>query len=124
MHPIEHFCCRNSVCADYGKRGLGNMKFQGYSGHTKQIRMVFCRTCKRYFSERAGTVLEQARLPKDKIAALLEHTREGCGVRRTSRLTGVATNTVMRYVHLAGRHAQQLHDELVAFSPADQGSAV
>lgn len=95
------------------------MKFQGYSGRTRQIRMVFCRTCKRYFSERAGTVLEQARLRNDKITALLEHTREGCGIRGTSRLTGVATNTVMRYVRLAGGHARQLHDELVAFSPAD-----
>jgi hypothetical protein len=34
-------------------------------------------------------------------------------------LTGVNKDTVVRYSLLAGRHAQQLHDELVAFSPSD-----
>ena len=49
----------------------------------------------------------------------LEHLREGCGTRATSRLVQVDKNTVTRYVRLAGPHAQRLHHELVAFSPAD-----
>ena len=58
------------------------------------------------------------------IVSLLAHIDEGCGVRKTSRLIGVNKNTVVRYSLLAGRHAKDLHDELVAFSPADAGGPV
>ena len=56
--------------------------------------------------------------PKEALA-LLEHLREGCGTRATSRLVKVDKNTVTRYLRLAGPHAHTLHHELVAFSPAD-----
>src|SRR5918994_1069424 len=103
MHPIEHLCCQNSQCPDAGRRGRGNLTFRGYSGKTRRIRMVYCRTCKARFSERKGTVLD--------------HIREGCGTRATSRLVKVDKNTVTRYIALAGAHAEPLHRELVAFSP-------
>jgi transposase-like protein len=54
----------------------------------------------------------------------LQHLQESCGVRQTGRLVGVNKNTVIRLAVLAGQHAQQLHDELVAFSPKDPGGAV
>jgi transposase-like protein len=123
MHPIEHFCCQNNDCPDRGLRAKGNLYFRGWSGRNRRIRMVYCRTCKKAFSERKGTPLEGGRLPEDKAVALLAHIREGCGTRATSRLAHVDKNTVTRYVRLAGPHAQQLHDEQVAFSPADPGGA-
>ena len=119
MHPIDPFCCQNTACPDQGQRGQGNLYFRGWSGRGQRIRMVYCRTCKKSFSERKGTPLEDSRLPLDKALALLEHVREGCGTRATSRLVKVDKNTVTRYVRLAGPHAQTLHHELVAFSPAD-----
>lgn len=119
MHPIEHFCCQNITCPDHGQRAKGNLYFRGWSGRNRRIRMVYCRTCKKSFSERKGTPLEDSRLPQDKALALLEHLREGCGTRATSRLVKVDKNTVTRYLRLAGPHAQTLHHELVAFSPAD-----
>ena len=48
---------------------------------------------------------------------MLEHLADGCGVRQTSRLAKVHRDTVARLAHKAGGHAQQLHDELVGFSP-------
>jgi transposase-like protein len=122
MLSIEHFLCHNPDCADLGKRGHGNLYFRGFSGHRQQIRMIYCRTCKAHFSERKGTVLEGARLDEDKVVAVLQHLQEGCGTRATSRLVGVNRNTVTRYARLAGGHARQLHEELVAFSPDDAGS--
>jgi hypothetical protein len=119
MVPIEHFCCRNSQCPDAGARGGGNLYFRGWSGKGRRIRLVYCRTCKRPFSERQGTVLEHARLPDDKVLAILKHIQEGCGTRSTSRLVDVDKNTVTRYLALAGAHAEKLHDELVALSPPD-----
>src|SRR3954453_3995602 len=115
---LEHFFCHNSACPDHGKRGHGNVYFRGWSGRDKQIRMVYCRTCKKSYSERKGTALERGQLPTDKAVSVLDHLREGCGVRATSRLTGVSRDTVSRYLARAGDQAKNLHDEFVAFSPS------
>ena len=123
MHTLEHFCCQELSCPDYGARGKGNLSFRGWSGTGKRIRMIFCRTCHAHCSERKGTLFEESRLPEEKALAILEHVREGCGTRPTSRMVGVGKDTVTRYIRRAGRHATQLHDELLAFSPSNQGSA-
>jgi transposase-like protein len=90
----------------------------------QQRRLLRCKTCKARFSERKGTPLQGAQLPEDKVVAVLSHIAEGVGVRKTARLCGVNKNTVVRYCLLAGEHAQQLHDDLVAFSPGDAGGPV
>jgi transposase-like protein len=116
MHDLERFCCQNADCADHGKRGHGNLTVCGHYGPTQQ-RLLYCRTCQARFSERKGTPLFDTRLPADKVLAVLHHLAEGCGIRQTARLVGVGKDTVVRYSLLAGEHARQLHDELVAFSP-------
>ena len=117
--PIEHFFCHNTGCPDHGKRGHGNVYFRGFSGRGQKIRMVYCRTCKRAHSERKGTALERSRLPPEKVVAVLDHVREGCGLRATSRLTGVSRDAISRTLAKAGEQAKGLHDELVALSPSD-----
>jgi hypothetical protein len=117
--PIGHFFCHNSACPDHGKRGHGNVYFRGFSGRDKRIRMVYCRTCKRSCSERKGTAFERSQLPPETVVSVLDHLREGCGIRATSRLTGVSRDTISRYLALAGDQSKNLHDELVAFSPDD-----
>src|SRR5882724_176977 len=115
---LARFCCQNSDCSDYGKRGLGNLRVCFRYG-PQQRRLLACRTCQKRFSERKGTPLFDSRLPDDKAVDVLNHIAEGVGVRKTSRLVGVNKDTVVRYSLLAGEHAHQLHDELVAFSPSD-----
>ena len=116
MDDLCRFCCQNEGCLDYGKRGHGNLTVcMRYGPH--QRRLLYCRTCKDRFSERKGTPLFDARLPQAKVVEVLQHVAEGVGVRQTSRLVGVSKDTVVRYSLRAGAHAQQLHDELVAFSP-------
>jgi len=68
---------------------------------------------------RALSAGEHAHLPPEKVAAILDHLREGCGTRSTSRLVDVDKNTVTRYVRLAGTHADRLHQELVASAPGN-----
>jgi transposase-like protein len=116
---IEQCFCHNSSCPDHGKRDHGNVYFRGWSGRDKRIRMVYCRTCKKAFSERKGTAFERSQLSTDKVVSVLDHIREGCGIRVTSRLTGVSRDTICRYIGLAGDQSKNLHDELVAFSPSD-----
>src|SRR5215207_8300672 len=117
--PIEHYFCHNTACRDHGKRGHGNVYFRGWSGRDQKIRMVYCRTCKRSYSERKGTALERSQLPADKAISVLQHLREGVGIRATSRLTGVSRDAISRHLARAGDQAKNLHDELVAFSPHD-----
>jgi transposase-like protein len=93
-------------------------------GKKKHLRLLYCRTCHARFSERKGTPFFQARLPEEKVESVLSHINEGCGVRQTGRLVGVNRGTVTRYSRLAGAHALSLHDELVAFSPSNQGGPV
>ena len=123
MDDLSLFCCQNPDCADYGQRGYGNLSVCARYG-PQQRRLLYCKACKARFSERKGTPLFDTRLPEDKVVAVLAHIAEGCGVRKTGRLVGVNKDTVVRYSLLAGQHAQQLHDELVAFSPSDPRSAV
>ena len=118
MDDLRVFCCQNPACLDYGHRDQGNLTVCGHYG-SAQRRLLYCRSCKARFSERKGTPLFEARLPPEKALALLEHLADGCGIRQTARLVGVSKDTVVRYAALAGQHAQQLHDELVAFSPPD-----
>jgi transposase-like protein len=115
---LSAFCCQNPDCPDHGLRGKGNLTAPMRYG-PQQRRLLRCRTCKARFSERKGTPLFGAQLPEGKVVALLHHIAEGVGVRKTGRLLGVNPNTVVRYCRLAGDHAQQLHDDLVAFSPGD-----
>lgn len=124
MDDLARFCCQNTECAAYGKRGAGNLTVCDRYGSNKQRRMLYCATCKARFSERKGTPLFRAILPEETIVAVLAHIDEGCGVRKTGRLVGVNKNTVIRYSVLAGQHAKELHDELVAFSPEDAGGPV
>jgi LacI family transcriptional regulator len=112
---LSAFCCQNPECPDYGQRGKGNLTVPMRYGRY-QRRLLRCKTCKARFSERKGTPLFGSALPADQVVAVLEHIAEGVGVRKTSRL--------VRYCLLAGEHAQQLHDELVAFSPRHPRSPV
>ena len=114
---LSSFCRLNPARTDLGKRGHGNLTATARYGPGKTRRVLRCRTRKARFSERKGTPLFDARLPTEKVESVLEHVAEGCGVRQTARLTGVSKDTVLRYSLRAGGHAQQLHDELVAFSP-------
>lgn len=124
MDDLARFCCQNTDCPDYGKRNAGNLTVCDRYGPNRQRRMLYCATCKARFSERKGTPFFRAQLTDQAIVSVLDHIREGCGVRKTSRLVGVNRNTVVRYSRLAGEHSKQLHDEFVAFSPSDPGGAV
>ena len=124
MDDLSRFFCLNKGCPDHGKRGPRNLSVTGRYGPAKARRMLRCRTCKARFSERKGTPLFDARLPPEKVESVLEHVAEGCGVRQAGRLCRAAPNTVARYSRIAGGHAREAHDGLVAISPPDERSPV
>jgi hypothetical protein len=116
---LSRFCCLRPDCPDFGQRGLGNLIVVGHYGKNQPIRLLYCRTCKARFSERKGTPWFRCGLPEDKAIDVIGHLADRNGVRATARRVGVTPNTVVRSARVVGEHAQQLHDELVAFSPSD-----
>lgn len=119
MDDLKSFCCQNPDCPDYGVRGGDNLRVAFRCGQQKQFRCLACRTCQQRFSERKGTALFRCLLSDDKVLAVFQHLQEGCGIRQTARLVGVNKNTVVRLAVVAGQHARDVHDEVVAFSPSD-----
>ena len=117
MDDLARFCCQNSRCPDFGRRDAGNLTVTGRLGKSRQLRLLYGRSCRARFSERKGTPLYRAHLPEDKVASILEHIREGCGVLKTARLVKVHPDTVSRYGRTAGQHSRTAHDELVAHTP-------
>lgn len=124
VDDLKNFCCQNPDCSDYGRRGLDNLRVCFRNGPNQERRVLACRTCQQRFSERKGTPLYRTKLAEDKTLSVLQHLQESCGVRQTSRLVGVNKNTVVRLAVVAGQHAKDLHDDLVAFSPSDARSPV
>jgi len=113
MDDLDKFCCPNKNCSQHGVRGEGNIRVRAYYG-PNNTRLLYCLICKQRFSERRGTVFFDSRLPEKTVVSILEHVVEGNGMRKTGRLVKVDPDTVSRYTQLAGEHAEQLHDELVA----------
>lgn len=119
MDDLARFCCQDPACSLYGRRGAGNLSVCGRYGKYDHIRLLYCNACKARFSERKGTPLFHSHLPPEKARSVLDHLSEGCGVRQTGRLVRVHRDSVVRLARMAGRHAHDAHDELVASSPSD-----
>lgn len=108
---VSDLCCVNSSCPDAGKRAAGNLRLVRWTGQARNIRFLLCRTCRTEFSERKGTPLFRAILPRSEVVTIVEHLMEGDGQRKTARLTHHRQATVARYQKLAGLHAKAFHDE-------------
>src|SRR4051795_6109828 len=117
MDDLSRFCCLNSRCPDFRRRGAGNLTVTGRLGKPRHFPLLSSLPCRTRFSERKGTPLYRAHLPEDKVTSILEHITEGCGVLKTARLVKVHPDTVSRYGRVSGEHSHAAHDELVAHSP-------
>lgn len=117
LDDLSRFCCLNSRCPDFRRRGAGNLTVTGRLGPSRQYRLLDCCSGRGRFSERQGTPLYRAQRPEDTVAAILEHRTEGCGVLPPARLVPVHPDTVSRSPRAAGAHARAAHDDLVACSP-------
>ena len=108
----DDVACDNRKCSKYGVKGAGNITVRRRYGE-EGIRFLRCVACKQQFSERRHTPLFKLKLARCKIVDVVKHLAEGVGIRKTSRLTGVARDTVGRILRAVGRHAKEVHDELV-----------
>jgi hypothetical protein len=110
VEDFSHLACPNPDCQAYGQRGIGNLRLHGWSGKGHRIRCLHCARCGTDFSERANTPLFGLRSAEGTLTAIARHLAEGTGCRATARLLGVSLNTVLRFTHRFGRHAELFHD--------------
>jgi len=112
QRPLEELCCVNPECSDKGRRGHGNLSVRTGKGGGRW-RILRCSACKTEFSERRGTALFGTKMSPEKIVAVAAHLKEGCGIRKTARLTGASKDGVTSIAIRLGLHAQAVHDDRV-----------
>lgn len=100
MKSVSDFCCLNKACLDYGKKGAGNIVVHDWYGKHDKIRTLKCKTCRVHFSERKNTVLYNCKMPEDKALEIIHYLSEGCGIRKTCRLTGSSRDAVSRLARI------------------------
>jgi LacI family transcriptional regulator len=98
MQPdLSGFSCQTPSCPAFGKKGQGNLRVDSYYGKSKTLRMLYCKICRRRFSERKGTTLWGSQLPPETVARIYECLDQRRGTRETARLLGINRNTVDHY---------------------------
>jgi len=110
--PLAQLCCVNGGCVDVGKQGKGNLSVRTGKGGGRW-RVLRCSTCRTEFSERKGTALFGTTMLPSRIAAVAACLKEGCGIRKTSRLTGASKSGVTSIAMRLGLHAKAVHDQRV-----------
>ncbi len=96
---VCHFC--NIDCKKFGK--FGRKKIQRYR----------CRHCGRTFSDPQEKPLDEMRVSLDRAIHALNLLVEGCGIRVTSRVTGLHQETVLALLEKAGERAARLLDSKI-----------
>lgn len=92
-----HVC--NINCKKFGK--FGEKKIQRYR----------CNQCGKTFSDQQQKPLDEMRVPLEKAVQALNLLVEGCGIRVTSRITGLHQDTVLALLEKAGERSAKLLDE-------------
>ena len=103
--------CPNKACRSYGKVGQGNIVRYGKSRQGRQ--RYQCKSCKKVFNERVGTLFYGKRTAVKDIMESLAMLAEGMGIRATARVKGVKPDTVRSWLREAGSQAQQVEQVLL-----------
>jgi LacI family transcriptional regulator len=106
---LDRFACPNPDCWDFNRFGAGNLSVSDRIGKGKAIRRLYCSTCKSRFSERKGSLLEQAKIPLEVVVRIVKCLGYGCSVEATADICEVDPRTVERYAEVGGRRAEDFH---------------
>src|SRR5260370_9707081 len=110
MDPSKQVC-PNSACSARGRIGAGNIGIHSYQPQRSR-----CRTCKKTFSARRGTMMEGLRTAAELVVIIVILLAYGCPVQAIVHAYGVDERTMADWQKRAGNHCQQVHHALV-----DQG---
>lgn len=108
-NSLGEFACPNVDCCDFNRFGAGNLSVSDCIGKDRAIRRLYCSSCKKRFSERKGSLMEHAKIPRETVVRIVKCLGHGCSVEATADICEVDCRTVERYVAVAGRRAEDFH---------------
>lgn len=108
---VERAACPNRSCADYAKRGAGNVAPAGRPVRGRQ--RLRCTTCGTTFVPTTGTFMYRLCISEDAFleAAMLHYG--GYSSRRIAQAVGVSHSTVLRALNRAAEYADQVKLALI-----------
>ena len=106
---LSFFACPNSECADFNRFNTGNLSIAEWMGKDKAIRRLYCKTCGHRFSEREGSLMEDAKLDQADVVRIIKCLGHGCSIEATADICEVDTRTVQRLLEKAGKRANDFH---------------
>lgn len=98
--------CTNGNCADYGKVDAGNIIRYGKSSEGRQ--RFQCKTCRKTFNERKGTLFYNRKTEEADILECLALLAEGVRISSMSRAKGIKEDTILSFLRQAAHHAEQI----------------
>ena len=98
--------CPNETCADYGRVAAGNIIRYGTSNEGRQ--RFQCKTCRKTFNERTGTLFYNRKTEESDILECLALLAEGVRISSISRAKGIKEDTILSFLREAAQHAQQV----------------
>jgi transposase-like protein len=108
-YPLSFFACPNPQCLDFNRFDAGNLSVAERMGKAQAIRRLYCRTCGHRFSERQGSLLEDAKLPAEVVVRIVKCLGHGCSIEATADINDVDPRTVDRILERAGQRADGFH---------------
>ncbi len=114
--------CPNTDCPDYGKTDLGNIIRYGKSNEGRQ--RFQCKTCRKTFNERTGTLFYNRKTDETEILECLALLAEGTRISSISRVKGIKEDAILSFLREAAQHvaeieAQLLHDYRISQAQID-----
>lgn len=107
---VGSFCPYKSY-RDYGQMGKGNLVQYGKSRQGQQ--RYQCKTCKRTFNERRGTLFYNRKTAAKDIVECLALLAEGVRISSISRSKGIKEDTLLAWLRQAAVHAEQVEAVLL-----------
>jgi len=98
--------CPNKECPDYGKTEDGNIIRYGKSAEGRQ--RFQCKTCKKTFNDRKGTLFYNRKTEEKDILECLALLAEGVRISSIHRAKGFKEDTVLSFLREAARHGEQV----------------
>lgn len=98
--------CPNTDCPDYGKAGMGNIIRYGKSNEGRQ--RFQCKTCRKTFNERRGTLFYNRKTDEKDILECLALLAEGVRISSISRSKGIKEDAILSFLREAAQHVEQV----------------
>jgi transposase-like protein len=107
MNPQALFC-PNMNCPARGQSGKGNIQV-----HSQKDQRCLCQVCGQTFTTTKGTIFYRLRPASELVIQVLVLLAYGCPIQAIVKAFGLDERTVRDWHARAGKHCQQVHEQLV-----------